>query len=212
MKIINVSVIEDDPVIQSSLVQSLDMNPHMKCDFAVNSVEKGLEELSLLYDRKPDVLILDIGLPGMTGLQGIRHLKKSAPDMDIIILTTYDDSDKIFEALCSGACSYIFKKTSLKAIMEAVITVHGGGSYMSPSIARKIANHFIPKETSNSLVEILTKRQLEIVKSLADGLSYKLIAGKYGISLDTVRSHIKTIYKTLEVNSKIEVVNLYNQK
>ena len=184
----------------------------MKCDFAVNSVEKGLEELSLLYDRKPDVLILDIGLPGMTGLQGIRHLKKSAPDMDIIILTTYDDSDKIFEALCSGACSYIFKKTSLKAIMEAVITVHGGGSYMSPSIARKIANHFIPKETSNSLVEILTKRQLEIVKSLADGLSYKLIAGKYGISLDTVRSHIKTIYKTLEVNSKIEVVNLYNQQ
>ena len=186
------------------------MYPNMECVMAVNSVESALEELKYLRPKQPDVIILDIGLPGMTGLQGIAPIKKLLPEVDIIMLTTYDDNEKIFQALCNGACSYISKKTPLKTIMEAVTTVHRGGSYMSPSIARKIANHFLPKRDT-LLDEKLTDRQMDIVRSLADGLSYKMIAGKLGISIDTVRSHIKKIYKVLEVNSKAEVLKLYNK-
>jgi len=211
MEYIKVGVIEDDEIIRSSLVSSLEMYPSMECTFAVDSVEGGLEHMSDYPSNIPDVLILDIGLPGMSGLQGIQPLRSKAPESDIIMLTTYDDGDTIFEALCNGACSYISKKTSLKTIMEAVTIVHRGGSYMSPSIARKIANHFLPK-ANTPLSDKLTERQLQIVRYLADGLSYKMIGSKLAISIDTVRSHIKKIYKILEVNSKIEVLNMLNEE
>lgn len=119
----------------------------------------------------------------------------------------YEENDKIFQALSSGACSYISKKTSLKVIMDAIFTVHRGGSYMSPSIARKIVQHFMPIKAVNKTQ--LTDRQMQIVKELAEGYSYKMIASNLDISIDTVRTHIKKIYRSLEVNSKIEVVNLY---
>ncbi|MFT4567431.1 MAG: DNA-binding NarL/FixJ family response regulator [Saprospiraceae bacterium] len=126
MEYIKVGIVEDDTIIRSSLVQCLDMYPSMECAFAVDSVEASLEYVSEYGTQVPDVIILDIGLPGLTGLQDIRPLRDRVPESDIIMLTTYDDGEIIFEALCNGACSYISKKRPLKTIMEAVTTIYRG--------------------------------------------------------------------------------------
>lgn len=210
MESIRVGIIEDNQIINQSLVKSIEMYPALELGFNCFSVEEALELGSQPGFTAPDVVLLDIGLPGMNGIEGIPHIKKELEKTDIIMLTTYDETEKIFSALCAGACSYISKKTSLKVIMDSIFTVYRGGSYMSPSIARKIANHFKPiTEVVTTNETTLTDRQLQIVDGLANGLSYKLIASQFDISLDTVRSHIKKIYKHLEVNSKIEVINLY---
>ena len=140
----------------------------------------------------------------MTGIQGIQHIRQFLPEADIVMLTSFEDDENIFNALTAGACSYISKRTSLAKIQEALFVIHRGGSYMSPSIARKIARHFMPKV--NEKTNLLTPRQYEIVEGLVDGLSYKLIADKLDISIDTVRFHIKRIYRALEVNSKAELI------
>ena len=147
------------------------------------------------------ILLLDIQLPGKTGVQSLPNIKKLLPDLDVIILTTFEETDMIFKALSAGACSYVSKRASLQKIKEAVDVVAQGGSYMSPAIARKIADFYAPKKT-----EQLTDRQLEIVKGVVNGKSYKMIANDLYISLDTVRSHIKNIYSTLQINSKAELI------
>jgi len=209
MELIRVGIIEDDPVIHQSLVSSIEMYPAMELSFDAYSVEDALEAFTKDNFIAPDVILLDIGLPGMNGIEGIPHIKKNLDDSNIIMLTSYDETEKIFSALCAGACSYISKKTSLKVIMDSIFTVYRGGSFMSPSIARKIADHFKPVQNIVPTSEKLTERQMEIVLGLTRGLSYKLIAKELEISIDTVRTHIKKIYKTLQVNSKIEVVNMY---
>jgi len=211
MELIKVGIIEDDQTIKTSLVQSVNIYPAMELAFAAESVEIALESLSTISSQDINVIVLDIGLPGMSGLEALPHIKASHPEVNIIMLTTYDDTDKIFYALCNGAQSYISKKTPLKVIMEAIFTVHRGGSYMSPSIARKLITH-IGKRPTESKLHNISDRQMEIVKSLSNGLSYKMIASELGISIDTVRFHIKKIYKTLEVNSKLEVVNIYRSR
>jgi DNA-binding NarL/FixJ family response regulator len=203
MEQINLALIEDDSVIRESLAAYLCAHPAIEIRVVADSVEHFLEQISS-RPIKADLLLLDIGLPGMSGLEGIRHIRQKCPDMDIVMLTTFEDDDKIFKALCSGACSYITKRTPLNTILEAVFTIHRGGSYMSPSIARKVVQHFMPKAPKTN--DILSPRQQQIVQGLVDGLSYKLIADKLSISIDTVRDHIKHIYRTLEVNSKAEVI------
>lgn len=137
--------------------------------------------------------MLNINLPGISGLEGLPLIRKKLPELHVIMLTTFDETNKIFKALSCGACSYMSKRISLQKILEAVLIVSEGGSYMSPAIARKIANYYAPKKK-----QLLTERQLEIVT----GKSYKMIAADLFVSIDTVRSHIKNIYKTLEINCK----------
>lgn len=214
MEIIKVGIIEDDKVVHESLVSSIEMYPSLELAFSAHSAEEALETLSSLV-IPPDVILLDVGLPGKSGLETLPLLKSSLEKTDIIMLTTYDESEIIFEALCAGACSYISKKTSLKVIMDSIFTVYRGGSYMSPTIARKIVKHFAPLKATkeeNGVDSKLTPRQLQITKGLSEGLSYKMIAAECGISLDTVRSHIKKIYRLLQINSKIELINLYRKK
>ncbi len=206
MDIIKVAIIEDDKTINNSLKMAIDMQVMMQLQFNSFSMEEGLEQLRSGIDVQ--ILLLDIGLPGMSGLDGIPILKKEFPNLDIIMLTTYDESDTIFQALCAGACSYLSKKVSLKMIMESIFTVSRGGSFMSPSIARKIANHFQPKQ--NKLTQKLSDRQIDIVKSMADGLSYQQIADLHFISINTVRTHIKNIYELLQINSKGQLLKMYN--
>lgn len=210
MEHIRVGIVEDNATISESLVSSIGMVPGMSLAFAAGSVEESIEIISAPFFEGVDVILQDIGLPGMNGIQGLPIIKSKLPDVDIIMLTTYDETDKIFSALCNGARSYISKKTSLKVIMESIFTVYRGGAYMSPSIARKLVEHLGAKKVK-SINDQLTERQMQIVKGISEGLSYKMLGKRFGISLDTVRSHIKKIYKILEINSKIELVNIYNK-
>lgn len=204
MKEINLAIIEDDLIIKESLETFMQVHPSIETTISVTSVEEFLEKTKTPLRVKIDVMLLDIGLPGMNGIQGIYHIRKKYPDTDIIMLTTFEEDDKIYDALCAGACSYISKRTPLVKIREAIFTVARGGSYMSPSIARKIAERFMPKKKQKEFD--LSDRQKQIIQLLVDGLSYKMIGDKLNISLDTVRDHIKKIYRTLEVNSKVEVI------
>ena len=200
MKPIYLSIIEDDLVVQESLVEYFGLQSTIETVVVSNSVE-GFLELIKSCENTPEILLLDINLPGVSGLEGLPLIKNELPNIDIIILTTFDETDKIFKALSCGACSYLSKRVSLQNILDAVIVVSKGGSYMSPAIARKIANFYAPKKKS-----ILTSRQLEIVDGLVAGKSYKMIASDLFVSIDTIRSHIKNIYKTLEINCKAELI------
>ena len=206
---INVAIIEDNKMINNSLSAAIEMQVLMHLEFSSFSVEEGIKQIE--SGKSPHILLLDIGLPGMTGIEGIPKLKQLLPDLDIIMLSTYDETEKIFGALCAGACSYLSKKTSLKVIMESIHTVSRGGSFMSPSIARKIANHFQPdtkRQPTLDLSEKLTKKQFAIVQDLSAGLSYQQISDKHFVSINTIRSHIKKVYQALRVHSKVELLNL----
>lgn len=153
------------------------------------------------------ILLLDIGLPGISGLDAIPLILEKITDINIVMLTTYEEEDVILKALCAGACSYISKKASLEEIVEALRIVANGGSYMSPSIAREIVNHLMGGRVSKAT--ILTDRQKEILEKLVDGKSYQTIASELFISVETVRTHIKKLYKVLHVNNKTEAITQY---
>ena len=203
MQPIYLAIIEDEPLVRKSLYTYLTEHPSIDIQLMADSIEEFLQLLDG-NPTAPSILLLDINLPGKTGIEGIPAIKAKLPELDIIMLTTFEESDKIFSALCAGACSYLSKRSSLKTIKETVLTVSQGGSFMSPSIARKIAEHFNPKKQSDKTS--LTNRQQDIVRGLVDGLSYKMIAARHEISIDTVRTHIKHIYKALQINSKAELI------
>ncbi len=200
MDIIYLAIIEDDIVVRESLVEFFGMHPTIETVLVSSSVEAFLESIKRIK-REPSILLLDINLSGISGLEGLPIIKKELPDLDVMMLTTFDETDKIFDALSGGACSYMSKRISLQKILEAVTIVSKGGSYMSPAIARKIANFYAPKKG-----QLLTSRQMEIVEGIVSGKSYKIIAIDLFVSIDTVRSHIKNIYKTLEINCKAELI------
>lgn len=200
---IYLGIIEDEKLVRENLEEFMGAQSDVKIVISTDSVEAFLRRFSV--GTPLNMLLLDINLPGMTGLEGIRHIRGKCPDADIIVLSAYDDSDKVFKALCAGAVSYISKRTSLPNIREALNTVYQGGAYMSPSIARKVVDYFAPSKKDDE-DHRLTGRQEQVVQGLVDGLSYKMIADKYLISVETVRDHIKKIYKKLQVNSKAEVI------
>ncbi len=201
---ISLALIEDDLLIQESLYDFFGKQEGISALQMATSVEAFLSDYSNKKDQpEPDIILLDINLLGISGIEGIPLLLNVFPEVDIIMLTTFEDNDKIFNALSAGACSYLSKKTSLKKILEAVKVVSDGGSYMSPSIARKVVDRFLPKKKTSHK---LTPRQREIVDGIVEGKSYKMIADDLFVSLDTVRSHIKNIYKALSINSKAELI------
>jgi len=201
---IRVAIVEDDILIKDSLISFLGESPGISIVRTAFSVEDFLKDFQLHPNETIDILLLDIDLPGMSGLEGIRHIQQQFPKLNIIILTTYEEESTIFKALCAGAVAYISKRTPLNKIEEAINTIYAGGSYMSPSIARKVMEHFKPQKNEESYA--LTPRQMQIVKGVVDGLSYKMIADKLLISIDTVRDHIKKIYALLNINSKSELI------
>lgn len=204
MEHIQLGIIEDDRVIRESLVAFLGANPAVTLVVAVDSVEAFLETRAAPDVAPVDILLLDIGLPGISGLEGIRPIRKVLPKVDIVMLTTYEEEATIFQALCAGAVSYLSKRTPLPQIREAVFTIARGGAYMSPAIARKVVSYFAAPQPSTK--NKLTKRQMQITQAVVDGLSYKMIAEKHLISIDNVRYHLKKIYRKLDINSKSELV------
>lgn len=199
---INVAIVEDHLETSNTLNSFLGNSMNVEIIAVCDSVEQFLN--LNLYKNQLEILLLDIGLPGMTGLEGIQLIKQKFPGIKIIMFTSFDDSERIFKALCAGATSYISKRTSLDKIKEAIYVVHRGGAFMSPEIARKVVEHFQPKKVQTK--EKLTERENDVVTGLVDGLSYKKIAQKYEISLETVREYIKRIYRKLEVNNKAQAI------
>ena len=199
-----IGIVEDNKKIRDLIQRYLDMQDGMECPVAVDSVEEMLDHLE--KHERPEVILMDIQLPGMSGIKGMEIIKSKYPEIEIMMLTVYHDSHKIFDSLKAGASGYLLKHTSLPEIKESIENLLKGGAPMSPQIARKVISHFneeAPKKNEDSM---LTNREQDIVNGLVDGLSYKLIADRYDISIDTVRAHIRNIYKKLHVNSKAEVI------
>tara|TARA_A100001011_G_C14245797_1_gene815494 strand:+ start:895 stop:1524 length:630 start_codon:yes stop_codon:yes gene_type:complete len=200
---VQVGIIEDNKKIRQLMQRYLDMQEDMSCPVAMESVEEMLDYLTT-YPH-PNVLLMDIQLPGMSGIEGMKIIQQKYPDIEIIMLTVYHDSHKIFDSLKAGASGYLLKHTSLPEIKDAIELLMQGGAPMSPQIARKVITHFNDRGQKQQESN-LTNREQDIVNGLVDGLSYKLIADRLDISIDTVRAHIRNIYKKLHVNSKAEVI------
>jgi DNA-binding NarL/FixJ family response regulator len=201
-----IAIVEDNVKIRDLIQQFLNMQGDMECRNAFSSVES---LLGIMREGDlPEIVLMDIDLEGMSGIDGMKLIKSKYPDVEIIMLTVYHDSHKIFNSLRSGASGYLLKHTSLPEIKDAIDVVLQGGAPMSPQIARKVITHFSDggTPTEEKPDSGLTMREQEIVVGLVDGLSYKMIADRMDISIDTVRAHIRNIYKKLHVNSKAEVI------
>ncbi|HSD64649.1 MAG TPA: response regulator transcription factor [Ignavibacteriaceae bacterium] len=200
---IKVMVIEDHRPICDSLMDIINGTEGLECTGAFNSVEDALIQVE---KNLPDVMLMDIGLPGMSGIEGIILIKSRYPSVDILMHTVYDDDEKIFQSICNGASGYVLKNAETAELINAINEVKTGAP-MSASIARRLLNVIRTKENIKSGKLNLTAREFDIVKCLVDGLSYKGIAEKLFISPLTVQSHIKHIYEKLHVHSKSAVVS-----
>jgi DNA-binding NarL/FixJ family response regulator len=202
-----IGIVEDDEQIRQGIQTFLNRQEGFACDWSYGSVEdllKGLRDGNV-----PNVLIMDIGLPGMSGIEGMKIVKERHPEIDIVVFSVYNDPKRIFDSLVAGATGYLLKNTPLEEIKEGIELLANGGSPMSPQIARKVIEYF-GKPNVNKKKEIespLSSKEKEIVVGLVDGLSYKLIADRMNISIETVRFHIKNIYRKLHVHGKAEVIS-----
>ena len=198
---IAISIVEDQPDMRESLVEWLGGAPGLRCVGAHANAEDALRDIP---GENPDVVLMDINLPNMNGIQCVSRLKDRLPKTQVLMLTTYDEGDMIFDSLRAGANGYLLKNMPRQELVEAVQQVHSGGAPMSLQIARKVINHFHrPKNPASELAQ-LTARELEILKLLAKGYMYKEIADNLGISMSTVRTHITAVYEKLHVQSRTE--------
>jgi Response regulator containing a CheY-like receiver domain and an HTH DNA-binding domain len=202
MAVIKVSIVEDNDQFRSTLGNVINRSEGFKCIGQYGSAEEALEEIP---KNVPDVVLMDINLPGMNGVECVARLKKLCPDTQIVMLTVYEDTDNIFNALKAGATGYLLKRTTREELLEAIRDVYKGGSPMTTHIARKVVQSF-QKMESSSPTEALTAREQEVLECLAKGFLYKEIADKLGISYETVRTHIRRIYEKLQVRSRTEAV------
>jgi len=201
--VISVSIVEDNRGTRESLRELLGRAPGLRCVGAHANAE---EALRAIPQEKPDVVLMDINLPAMSGIECVVRLKARLPRTQVLMLTTYDEGDLIFESLRAGASGYLLKNMPPSELVQAVEQVHAGGSPMSMHIARKVVNHFQQIRQPSSEVEKLTRREQEILGLLAKGYLYKEIGDQLGISLSTVRAHLHTVYEKLHVQSRTQAV------
>jgi DNA-binding NarL/FixJ family response regulator len=199
----NIALIEDDIELKELLEKYLNFQTNFNVVLSTISAEEFFENYKQI--EQIDIVIMDIGLPGISGIEALPKIKQNLPKTEIIMLTVHDDSDKVFQSLRRGASGYLLKNTPLDKIKESIELIFAGGSPMSPNIARRIVEYFNPKQNLGQ--KELSTREKEIVVALVDGLSYKLVADRLNISIDTVRQHIRSIYRKLNVNSKAEVIS-----
>jgi len=200
---IKVSIVEDSRGTRESLTELLGRAPGLRCVGAHPTGEKALQAIP---EENPDVVLMDINLPGMSGIECVAALKERLPKLQVLMLTTYEESDLIFDSLRNGASGYLLKNMPPADLIQAVEQVHSGGAPMSMQIARKVVNHFQQIRQPASDVERLTKREQEILALLAKGYLYKEIADQLGITLSTVRAHLHTVYEKLHVQSRTQAV------
>jgi len=200
---ITVAIVEDVKDIREGLKLLIDSSDGFTCAEVYVNAEDAVKELP---NSRPDVVLMDINLPGITGIEAIRQIKDKCPDTLFIMSTIYEDDENIFESLKAGASGYLLKKTAPSKILDAITEVVNGGSPMSTQIARKVIASFQRKNSIDE-VDILTPKEKEILKALAKGLRYKEIANEMNIGIETVRSHARKIYEKLQVQSRTEAIN-----
>lgn len=200
---IRVSIVEDNRGTRESLTELLTRAPALRF---VGAHPNGEDALQNIPSEAPDVVLMDINLPKMNGIECVAQLKQQLPRTQVLMLTTYEEGDLIFDSLRKGASGYLLKNMPPNELIQAIEQVHAGGAPMSMQIARKVVNHFQQIKKPKSDMEQLTKREHEILALLAKGFLYKEIADQLGISLSTVRAHLHTVYEKLHVQSRTEAV------
>jgi DNA-binding NarL/FixJ family response regulator len=200
---IKVAIIEDLREVREGLVVLIDDYPGFHCVAAYSTMEDALASIA---NNLPDVVLADIGLPGMSGIEGTRILKERYPELPVVVLTVYDDDEDVFAALCAGAGGYLLKNTAPVRLLESLQKVVAGGAPMSPEIARRVVRLFREFQPPERASHRLTQQEIELLKLIVDGHSYKTAAAQLGISSSTVSFHLQNIYNKLQVHSKSEVV------
>jgi DNA-binding NarL/FixJ family response regulator len=201
---IKVAIFEDNRNLREGLFQLIDGSDGFHCVGAFPNCDRLIQNLK---ESKPDVVLMDIEMPGLSGIEAIKILKENFPEVKVLMETIFEDNNKIFDSICNGAEGYILKNTPPALILSAIKEIYEGGAPMTPSVASKVLKMFKKNSSSTTKEELdLTEREKEILKSLVEGMSYKMIAATYFISIDTVSGHIKNIYKKLQVHSKSEAV------
>jgi DNA-binding NarL/FixJ family response regulator len=200
---ITVSIVEDNDQLRATLARVLSRSEGFRCVSHYSSAEAALEHLP---KERPEVVLMDINLPGMNGVECVRQLKQQAPGMQVVMLTVYEDTENIFNALAAGAAGYLLKRTKSAELLEALREVHRGGSPMTTHIARKVTQSFQRAGPSSQPTENLSEREQEVLDCLSQGFLYKEIAEKLGISYETVHTYIRRIYEKLQVRTRTEAV------
>jgi DNA-binding NarL/FixJ family response regulator len=203
---ISVAIVDDNPEIRRNLSRYIGEAPGFRCAYACAS---GEEALRVIPQSPPDVVLMDIQMPGMSGIACTAALKEKLPSVPVMMLTVYEDNDAIFNALKAGASGYLLKRSAPAKLLEAIIELHHGGAPMTSEIARKVIESFFKAKPADHPQDKLTAREEEILDCLAKGFVTKEIADKLSVTYDTVRYHLKHIYDKLHVHSRTEAVIKY---
>jgi DNA-binding NarL/FixJ family response regulator len=206
---IKVAIVEDNDEIREGLSVLINGSTGYQCVATYADAEHALKFLPI---QKPDVVLMDIHLPKMSGIECVQELKEEHPEMQVMMLTVYDDDDLVFKSIVAGASGYILKKTPPSELLDAIRELHDGGSPMSDRIARKVVQAFQQMGKSSKETEDLSQRETEILSYVAKGYQDKEIAEKFFLSPETVRTHLRNIYKKLHVRSRTEATLKYLQK
>ena len=200
---IRVSIVEDDEEIRANLTHVITRNPDFRLLGSFPDAESAIAKLPQF---QPDAVLMDINLPGMDGVECVRRLKPKMPKVQFIMLTIYEDGNRLFKSLMAGASGYLLKRTAPDNLLAAVKEAHHGGSPMTPEMARRVVQHFQQAPPSGSELQRLTPRETDVLEQLAKGYLYKEIEDNLGISTGTLRSYIANVYEKLHVHSRTEAV------
>jgi DNA-binding NarL/FixJ family response regulator len=203
---VKVAIVDDDEGIRTSLAALIRRAPALKLAGDYPDAETALKEIPR---HPPDVVLMDINLPGIKGVECVRQLKSTLPQVQFLMLTVYEDRDSLFNSLKAGASGYLLKRTASARLLEAIRDVHGGGSPMTPQLARRVVQFFSKPAEGELSASRLTPGEREFLDQLANGYAYKEIADRMKISIDTVRSYVRTVYEKLHVHSRTEAVVKY---
>lgn len=201
---IKVCIVEDDKVIREGTAEGIIQS--QECEL-VGAFESAEELINIFKTLNPEVVLMDIQLPGRSGIECVKELKIKYPKTQFLICSVFEDNDNIFDALCAGATGYMLKSTDLNKLIQSIVEVNRGESPMSGSIARKVIGNFQNRKTSDEYLKLLSEREREILDYLARGLRYKEIASRINVSIETVRTHIRNVYEKLQVSSRTDALN-----
>ena len=201
--VIKTAIVEDIRDIREGLATLINFTEGFECTGSYRSMEDAIPKIGA---RVPDVLLSDIGLPGMDGIEGIKILKSQYPGMTVLMLTVYDDDERIFDALCAGASGYLLKRTPPAKLLENIRDAVSGGAPMSPEVASRVIRLFREVRPPEKIEHDLTPHELRLLKLLVDGHNYTTAAPELGVSYNTIKFHMRHIYEKLQVHSKSEAV------